>query len=87
MSSLPSAIGQPLSVLEPGQSATILALDSDIRLQQRLQALGLCQGQPIRLLRRAWLAGPLHIRVGMTELMLRRRDAARIRVHLHGQAA
>jgi len=27
-------------------------------------------------LRRAWMRGPLHVRVGMTELMLRRRDAA-----------
>jgi ferrous iron transport protein A len=30
------------------------------------------------MLRRAWLAGPLHVRVGMTELMLRRADAARV---------
>ncbi len=77
----------PLTELRPGQSGTILTLESDRKLQQRLQALGLCQGQPVHLLRQAWLAGPLHIRVGMTELMLRRRDAARIRIHIHGQAA
>ena len=27
-------------------------------------------------LRRGWWSGPLHVRVGMTELMVRRRDAA-----------
>jgi len=33
-------------------------------------------------LRRAWWAGPIHLRVGMTELMLRRRDAARVSIQL-----
>jgi ferrous iron transport protein A len=28
------------------------------------------------MLRRGWWSGPLHVRVGMTELMVRRRDAA-----------
>jgi ferrous iron transport protein A len=32
----------------------------------------------VHLLRRGWWAGPLHLRVGMTELMLRRADAARV---------
>jgi ferrous iron transport protein A len=32
----------------------------------------------VQLLRRGWWAGPLHLRVGMTELMLRRVDAARV---------
>jgi ferrous iron transport protein A len=47
---------------------------------RRLKALGLGQGQRIHLLRRAWMAGPLHVRVGMTELMLRRVDANHIRI-------
>ena len=45
---------------------------------RRLEALGLRPGQAVQMLRRGWWAGPLHIRVGMTELMLRRRDAARV---------
>jgi ferrous iron transport protein A len=51
-----------------------LAVDKGLR--HRLQALGLRPGQRVQVLRRAWWAGPIHLRVGMTELMLRRRDAA-----------
>ena len=43
-----------------------------------MQALGLHRGQRVHLLRRGWWAGPLHLRIGMTELMLRRADAARV---------
>jgi len=52
------------------------SLTADVGLQRRLEALGLRPGQAVQMLRRGWWAGPLHIRVGMTELMLRRRDAA-----------
>ena len=70
----------PLSALRPGESAPIESLGGDLGLMRRLKALGLGQGQRIHLLRRAWLAGPLHVRVGMTELMLRRVDANHIRI-------
>ena len=69
-----------LATLLPGQSATIDSLTGDVGLIRRLKALGLSRGQRIYLLRRAWLAVPLHVRVGMTELMLRRVDATRIRI-------
>lgn len=65
-----------LADLAPGASATIASLSADPGLRQRLEALGFRPGQRVQLLRRAWWAGPLHVRVGMTELMLRRRDAA-----------
>ena len=67
-----------LADLAPGQSATIAAIAANPGLRNRLEALGLCRGQRVQMLRRAWLAGPLHVRVGMTELMLRRADAARV---------
>ena len=67
-----------LSELAAGQSATIRTLAVDPGLRHRLQALGLHRGQRVQLLRRGWWAGPLHLRVGMTELMLRRADAARV---------
>ncbi|WP_411876141.1 FeoA family protein [Vulcanococcus limneticus] len=67
-----------LADLVPGQSATIASLAADSGLGQRLAALGLRPGQRVELLRRASWGGPLHLRVGMTELMLRRRDAARV---------
>lgn len=60
----------------------MLELDVDRGLRHRLQALGLRQGQRVQVLRRAWWSGPIHLRVGMTELMLRRSDAARVSVQL-----
>ena len=62
--------------LHPGTTAVVAALVADTGLCQRLEALGLRPGQSVRVLRRGLWSGPLHIRVGMTELMLRRRDAA-----------
>ena len=70
----------PLSELRAGESAVIESLRGDLGLIRRLKALGFGRGQRIHLLRRAWLAGPLHVRVGMTELMLRRVDATHIRI-------
>jgi ferrous iron transport protein A len=34
----------------------------------------------VKVLRRGWWSGPIHLRVGMTELMLRRVDAAHVEV-------
>ena len=67
-----------LSDLAAGHSATISSLAVEPGLRHRLQALGLHRGQRVHLLRRGWWAGPMHLRVGMTELMLRRADAARV---------
>jgi ferrous iron transport protein A len=55
-----------------------LALHAEAALERRLLALGLRPGQAICLLRRGLLNGPLHIRVGTTELMLRRQEAQHI---------
>jgi len=60
----------------------VVDLAVDMGLRHRLQALGLRPGQRVQVLRRAWWAGPIHLRVGMTELMLRRRDAARVSIQL-----
>ncbi|MDJ0726726.1 MAG: FeoA family protein [Prochloraceae cyanobacterium] len=67
-----------LSLLEPGHIAIIEAIDTDQGLEQRLQALGFRQGREITLIRRAWFSGPLHVRIGTTEVMVRRREAERI---------
>ena len=67
-----------LADLPTGATATVKALAADAGLRQRLEALGLRPGQSVQVLRRGWCSGPLHVRVGMTELMLRRRDAARV---------
>lgn len=67
-----------LTDLRPGEEATVVTLQGEPRLLQRLCALGIRPGQTIRLLRQARWGGPLHLRVGMTEMMLRRHDAHRI---------
>jgi len=69
-----------LTRLKPGQSAKIVALNLESGLERRLYALGFRSGQEIHLLRRGWMAGPLHVRVCMTEVMLRRCDAHQVHV-------
>jgi ferrous iron transport protein A len=75
-----------LNRLHPGESGTILALEASEELYQRLVALGLCAGKKVRLLRRARFGGPLHVRVGTTELMIRTREARCICLQ-HGRSA
>jgi len=73
-------INRHLADLKPGQSATILAINIDTQMQHRFCALGFRSGQEIRMLRQAWMKGPLHVQVGMTEVMLRRCDARHISI-------
>ena len=74
-----------LDALRPGESGIILALHTTADLRHRLAALGLRVGKRVRLLRRGRFAGPLHIRVGTTDLMLRFTDACCIQVQrAHG---
>ena len=69
-----------LSTLKPGDSATIAALHTDEALYHRLAAMGFRIGKRIDLIRRAKFAGPLHVRIGTTDIMLRRVDAQHIDV-------
>jgi len=72
--------------LKSGQSATILAIHVDDGLQHRFNALGLRCGQRIHVLRQGgWMKGPLHVQVGMTEVMLRRGDASLIAIASIGE--
>jgi ferrous iron transport protein A len=69
-----------LSILPLGTTALVLSLKAEVALEQRLQALGFRAGKQISIVRKAWFGGPLHIRVGTTEVIMRRRDAAAIQV-------
>jgi len=69
-----------LSALSPGQSATVQAIHVDSSFQFRLNALGFRIGKPLELIRIAPFNGPLHIKLGNTEVMLRQQDAANIEV-------
>ena len=67
-----------LSLLEPDHVGIIEEIKTDEGLEQRLQALGFRPGREVTLIRRAWFAGPLHVRIGTTEVMVRRHEAEQI---------
>jgi ferrous iron transport protein A len=71
---------QALSAVQVGQSATIQALHVDTGFQFRLNALGLRIGKSFEIVRSAPFNGPLQVRVGSTDIMLRRQDADNIEV-------
>ena len=67
-----------LSDLEPGRDAVVVALRAEHDFAQRLHALGLRIGRSVRIVRRAPMNGPLQLRIGTTDIMLRRSEAALI---------
>jgi len=73
---------QRLSSLTSGQSATVQALHVDDGFLFRLHALGFRVGKDLQLIRTAPFNGPLHLRIGSTDVMLRRQDADNIEVRL-----
>lgn len=71
---------QTLSSLAVGETATVQALHADCGFQFRLNALGFRTGKPIKVIRTAPFNGPLHLKLGNTEVMLRQQDADNIEV-------
>jgi len=69
-----------LATLHPGDIATIVAIHAEEALHQRLLALGFRSGKQIELIRKASFSGPLQVRIGTTDIMLRRSEAAKITV-------
>jgi len=69
-----------LAVLHPGDIATIVAINAEEALHLRLLALGFRNGKQIEMIRKASFSGPLQVRIGTTDVMLRRGEAAKIKV-------
>lgn len=70
-----------LHELSSGASATIHGIamaDADQTLHQRLLALGFRVGKVIKVMRRASFNGPIHVRIGATDIMLRSSEAKHI---------
>ena len=67
-----------LANLKPGQSGVIQAIHSEQALYYRLAAMGFRIGKKIEVIRNASFSGPLHVRVGSTDIMLRRKEAQHI---------
>jgi len=69
-----------LSYLTPGDRVVIHAIHAEESVRKRLHAMGLLSGREAQLIRRARFGGPLQIRVGSVNLILRRREAAHVQV-------
>jgi len=69
-----------LSSLAPGESATIVAIHTEEPLHQRLLAMGFRTGKQIEIIRKARFSGPLQVRIGTTDILLRKIEAEKIKV-------
>ena len=69
-----------LSDLASGESATILAIHTEEALRQRLLALGFRVGKQVEIIRKASFSGPLQVRIGTTDILLRKNEASQIAV-------
>lgn len=69
-----------LSSLKPGQTAQIRAIHAEEALHQRMLALGFRVGKKIELIRQAHFAGPVHVRIGTTDIMMRPAEAHHIEI-------
>jgi ferrous iron transport protein A len=69
-----------LSSLVPGESATIVAVHTEEPLHQRLLAMGFRTGKQIEIIRKARFSGPLQVRIGTTDILLRKNEAEKIKV-------
>jgi ferrous iron transport protein A len=65
-----------LEKLASGESGNVMAIHVDADLKKRFFALGLKEGSYVRVLRRAKFGGPIHLRVGTSELILRLKEAS-----------
>ena len=72
----------PLADLKPGDFGVIARLKVDEALYHRLSAMGLRIGRPVQVIRRASMSGPIQVRIGFTDLILRRADALNICISL-----
>ena len=63
-----------------GSTVTVVDLQFDSEVHKRITAMGVRRGTQIFVIRRAVLNGPLHIRVGTTELAIRQDQAKCIKV-------
>ncbi len=72
--------------LEPQQLAIIekvVVNATQKDLARRLEAMGITPNKTVKVLRKAWFGGPLHIRIGSTtEVAIRKREAELVLVKI-----
>lgn len=64
-----------LSHLNTGKMATIDFIHGSASLKARIKAMGLCIGQEVVIVRRAMMSGPLQVRIGNTDVLMRQDQA------------
>jgi len=69
-----------LASLDPGEEAVILAIHANEVLKSRLIALGFRLGQRVHVVRRGAFKGPLQVRIGGTDIVIRRQDARHVEI-------
>lgn len=66
--------------MKVGEKATIKEIHAPQEIRSRLSSLGLIIGKQVELIRRASFSGPLHIRLGTTDVIIREKNAEYIKV-------
>jgi ferrous iron transport protein A len=69
-----------LNLLQAGEVAKIASVSADEALKARIHGLGLRIGQEVAVIRRARMGGPLQIRVGHTDILMRPEQANLIKL-------
>ncbi len=69
-----------LNLLQAGEVAKIASVSADEALKARISGLGLRIGQEVAVIRRARMGGPLQIRVGHTDILMRPEQANLIKL-------
>ncbi|MDO9225469.1 MAG: FeoA family protein [Pseudomonadota bacterium] len=64
--------------LAAGRCGTIVRIDAGLELGARMRALGLLPGRRVKVIRRSPFRGPIQVRAGQTDLIIRRGEAAAI---------
>ncbi len=70
----------PLDQLPAGRCCTILRIDAPPELTARMRALGLLPGRRVKVIRHSPFQGPIQVRAGQTDLIIRRTEAAAIQL-------
>ena len=69
-----------LNLLKAGEVAKIASVSADDALKARINGLGLRIGQEVAVIRRACMGGPLQVRVGHTDILMRPEQANLIKL-------
>lgn len=69
-----------LNSVPAGRCCIIARIDADADLTARMRALGLQLGRRLQVMRRSPMQGPIQVRTGQTDVIIRRADASLIKV-------